>query len=234
MKPKIVIVFFCLLFPALIFAIKTPQVEFGANGSYDGLVKIFRDDAGRLIFMDESLTSPIALNQIGAGNRAHGSLSGLGNDDHRQYLNGSRHGAVHARSFNDHLPAGPDAAGNTTQTSYERADQGVWMRRLTRTLPAGNGYTYTYWGDSETSSQCQSAASNQAGRPKRATNPDPDGAGGQACAGASGDHCDGLVYGDLSAHLTSQKLHTLGSHFLARDLRPGLHFRKDALDVRRG
>ncbi len=73
-----------------------------------------------------------------------------------------------------------DAAGNTTQTSYERADQGVWMRRLTRTLPAGNGYTYTYWGDSETSSQCQSAASNQAGRPKRATNPDPDGAGGQA------------------------------------------------------
>lgn len=73
-----------------------------------------------------------------------------------------------------------DAAGNSTQTSYERADQGVWMRRLTRTLPAGNGYTYTYWVDGEPSSQCPSAASNQAGRLKRATNPDPDGAGGQA------------------------------------------------------
>ena len=134
MKPKIVIVFFCLLFPALIFAIKTPQVEFGANGSYDGLVKIFRDDAGRLIFMDESLTSPIALNQIGAGNRAHGSLSGLGNDDHRQYLNGSRHGAVHARSFNNHLPAGPDAAGNTTIGEHLQDEDIHLSRSLSETI----------------------------------------------------------------------------------------------------
>lgn len=134
MRRTIALFFFALLIPALLFAIKTSQVEFGENGSYDGRVKIYRDDAGLMFFKDESLTSPIALNQIGAGNRAHGNLSGLGNDDHPQYLSGSRHSTIHAGSFNNLLPAGPDHAGNTTIGGHMQDEDIHISRALTETI----------------------------------------------------------------------------------------------------
>ena len=98
----------------LLPALKTSEVEFGREGSYDGRVTISRDETGRMIFKDESLTSPVTLQSMGLGMRNHGDLIGLGADDHTQYLNASRHGSAHSASFNNNLAISPDVMGNTT------------------------------------------------------------------------------------------------------------------------
>jgi len=108
------LVLFVLLAPGMAPALKTNQVEFGKDGAYDGHVTISRDVSGNMVFKDDFLTSPIALATIAHGVRNHGELSGLGSDDHTQYLNTGRHGTVHTAAFNNNLPIGPDVMNNTT------------------------------------------------------------------------------------------------------------------------
>ena len=108
------LVLFVLLAPGMAPALKTNQVEFGKDGTYDGHVTISRDVSGNMVFKDDSLTSPIALATIAHGVRNHGELTGLGSDDHTQYLNTGRHGTVHTAAFNNNLPIGPDVMNNTT------------------------------------------------------------------------------------------------------------------------
>ena len=108
------LVLFVLLAPGMAPALKTNQVEFGKDGAYDGHVIISRDVSGNMVFKDDFLTSPIALATIAHGVRDHGELTGLGSDDHTQYLNTGRHGAVHTAAFNNNLPIGPDVINNTT------------------------------------------------------------------------------------------------------------------------
>jgi RHS repeat-associated protein len=64
-------------------------------------------------------------------------------------------------------------------TAYEPTSSG-YLRRTTRTLPAGNAWTYGYYGATETrDNPCTPAVdpANQAGFLKTRTGPDPDGAG---------------------------------------------------------
>jgi RHS repeat-associated protein len=67
-----------------------------------------------------------------------------------------------------------------TQTTYEAPGSGSYLRRVARTLPAGNQWTTTNYGgtDAPLAAVCGIGASTpQAGSPKRITGPDPDGAG---------------------------------------------------------
>ena len=113
-RKAMLLVLFLLLALRMAPAMKTEQVEFGRDGAYDGHVTISRDVSGNMLFKDDSLTSPISLATIAQGVRNHGELTGLGNDDHTQYLNTSRHSAVHTAAFNNSLPIGPDVMNNTT------------------------------------------------------------------------------------------------------------------------
>lgn len=76
-----------------------------------------------------------------------------------------------------------DPAGQnlTTSSSYENAGAG-YLRKLSKTLPAGNTTTYQYYGDNETvDNPCTTSveAFKQAGMAKGKVEPDPDGAGPQ-------------------------------------------------------
>ena len=66
-------------------------------------------------------------------------------------------------------------------TSYTTETAGTgWGRNLTRTLPAGNTWNYTYWGDTATlpSTICGVASGTiQSGLMRQRLGPDPDGAG---------------------------------------------------------
>jgi RHS repeat-associated protein len=73
----------------------------------------------------------------------------------------------------------PGGLGLTTTTAYEAAGAG-YLRRTSRTLPAGNANTYAYYGATETmDNPCtgQSDPVTQAGLARTETGPDPDGAG---------------------------------------------------------
>jgi YD repeat-containing protein len=75
----------------------------------------------------------------------------------------------------------PSGLALTTQTGYEAAGVG-YNRRVSRTLPAGNSWSYEYYGATETltSPPCGVAAGTpQAGFLKKRVAPDPDGAGSQ-------------------------------------------------------
>lgn len=76
-------------------------------------------------------------------------------------------------------PAAANNAGLTTSYTYETAGTG-WGRTLTRTLPAGNSWTYTYYGDTATltATTCGVASGTiQSGLMRQRLGPDPDGAG---------------------------------------------------------
>ncbi|MEY2472347.1 MAG: hypothetical protein QOK28_1676, partial [Actinomycetota bacterium] len=75
----------------------------------------------------------------------------------------------------------PDGLKLTSSTSYEAPGTG-FLRRTGRTLPAGNSYTYTYYGATETADNpCTTTveAFKQAGEQKLMIEPDPDGSGPQ-------------------------------------------------------
>ena len=57
----------------------------GNGGAYDGSVTITRDSLGRMIFKDSEVPSSVRLGQLQGGSSDHGSLSGLGDNDHPQY-----------------------------------------------------------------------------------------------------------------------------------------------------
>ncbi|MEW2386366.1 PA14 domain-containing protein [Micromonospora sp. NPDC047707] len=76
------------------------------------------------------------------------------------------------------LTVDPDGLRLTSRTTYERAGEG-YLRRTERTLPAGNTWTYAYYGDrEERDNPCTAAVdpANQAGMGKLTT--DPAGADG--------------------------------------------------------
>jgi len=99
---------------ATVSAIKTSLIDIGAEGEYDGRVKIYRDAAANMVFKDDAHTTPITLASLSQGMRDHGDLLGLGNDDHAQYMTSGRHGSQHTSQFNDALITSPDVGNHTT------------------------------------------------------------------------------------------------------------------------
>lgn len=100
------------------FAIKTSNVELGNNGIYDGKVKIERTTDGCLTFEDDLVTTPVNLFTLYSRINTHSELTGLGSDDHSQYLTNSRHLNVHSAVFNDSLIISPDVNNNITLGSH--------------------------------------------------------------------------------------------------------------------
>ncbi len=115
-------------------------------------------------------TSSTEYDTAGGGNRTTNTTYGTSLGTQFAQEVGAQHGLATQTQ---------DAAGNTTQISYEIPSTTTFFRRLTRTLPAVNSYSYTHWGNSVNGSQCGTGSANQAGRPQLATSPDPDGGGPQ-------------------------------------------------------
>ena len=87
---------------------------------------------------------------------------------------GPHHGLVTA------TVADPDVLNLRTTTAYESPGPGSFLRRVAKTLPAGNGWTTEFYGATEgpVASVCGvSAGTPQGGMSQRITGPDPDGAG---------------------------------------------------------
>jgi hypothetical protein len=84
------------------------------------------------------------------------------------------------------VTADPGGLALTTATSYEPAGPGAFHRRTARTLPSGAATTYEHYGPAEVvANPCPGGASaNQAGLPRRATGPDPDGPGPEVARAA--------------------------------------------------
>ena len=95
-------------------AIKTSLIDIGAEGEYDGRVKIYRDGEGNMVFKDDAHSTPVTLSSLSQGMREHGDLLGLGNDDHGQYITSGRHVGQHTAQFNDALLTNPDVGNHTT------------------------------------------------------------------------------------------------------------------------
>lgn len=95
-------------------SIETGRVDIGVGGAYDGTVWITRGTGGSLVFRDQQVGSSVTLQQLKDGINDHGSLSGLGDDDHTQYHNSVRHLQTHSQSFNDDLVISPDVGNNIT------------------------------------------------------------------------------------------------------------------------
>ncbi len=115
MKNRIrgLVVLFAMI-AASVFAIKTSLIDIGAEGEYDGRVKIYRDASGNMVFKDDAHTTAVTLAALSQGMRDHADLLGLGSDDHAQYLTSVRHGSEHDAQFNDALVTSPDAGNHTT------------------------------------------------------------------------------------------------------------------------
>ena len=80
--------------------------------------------------------------------------------------------------------ADPDGLALRTETGYEAPGSG-YLRRTSRTLPAGNTWTYAYYGTDTTATAdnpCTSEVESidQGGALWKRTGPDPDGAGPDA------------------------------------------------------
>lgn len=93
-------------FPNPACAIQTQEVDLGRNGVYDGVVKIERDEHGRLTLRDADMTSPVTLSDLRYNGVAHWLLLGLDGDDHPQYLNAARALAWLATRSTSDLPEG--------------------------------------------------------------------------------------------------------------------------------
>lgn len=79
----------CISSPKPACAIQTQEVDLGRDGVYDGIVRIVRDEHGRMTLCDAE-TSPVTLNDLRYNGVAHWLLLGLDGDDHPQYLNAAR------------------------------------------------------------------------------------------------------------------------------------------------
>lgn len=110
------------------FAVRTAEVELGRDGVYDGQVLLARDPAGRMVFRDAEVTTATALSALLAGAQAHSELTGLGADDHPQYLTESRHADAHSVALNESLAIPTDVNGNTTLGQHT-GDTAIHLRR---------------------------------------------------------------------------------------------------------
>jgi hypothetical protein len=97
-----------------VMAIQTGKVELGRNGSYDGTVWITRNTSGSLVFRDQQVGTSVTLMQLLGWQNDHGSLLGLADDDHVNYLNAARHWQTHTAAYNDELPIPPDVGNHST------------------------------------------------------------------------------------------------------------------------
>ena len=95
-------------------AIQTGKVEIGLGGAYDGTVWITRNTSGSLVFRDQQVGASVTLMQLLGLQNDHGSLLGLADDDHTNYLNGARHWQTHTAAYNDELPIPPDVGNHST------------------------------------------------------------------------------------------------------------------------
>jgi len=103
------------LWPRGAVALKTERVDFKTSGSYSGQTYVTSDGQGEMTFRDARQTTGVTLSTLADnGARDHGALTGLGRDDHAQYLNSARHSPAHGAAFNASLPTPPDIGGNTT------------------------------------------------------------------------------------------------------------------------
>jgi hypothetical protein len=122
-----------LLFPAVLAAIETTDVQFRSGSTNDGLVVISRD-AGSLRFRDQFHNT--TLSQLLSSIGSHAALSGLAADDHPQYLTTARHLLQHNAAFNGDLPISGDLNGNATLGDHV-ADADLHLRRNeTEIIPA--------------------------------------------------------------------------------------------------
>lgn len=119
------------------FALQTNQVEIGRNSNYDGTVKIYRDDAGRMLFLDNEVGTPVPLSALKIGKDVHGDLTGLNADDHPQYLNSTRHASTHNAAFNDALAITLDLGGNATLGDHVQDNQ-IHLKRADAESISGN------------------------------------------------------------------------------------------------
>ena len=73
----------------------------------------------------------------------------------------------------------PNGLALATRFAYETPGSGTFLRPVSRTLPADNATTYSYYGATQTlgSNPCVANTVSQAGLRRLATDPDPDGAG---------------------------------------------------------
>jgi len=118
-------------------AIQTGRVELGLNGAYDGTVYITRSSTGSLVFCDNETGSSVSLQQLLQVRADHGSLAGLGDDDHPQYLNSARHWQAHTAGFDDEMPIPPDVDGNVTLGGHI-GDTNIHIRRNAAETIAGS------------------------------------------------------------------------------------------------
>jgi hypothetical protein len=103
-----------ILFAAPSLAIETEEVSLGIDGNYDATVLIYRDANGGMVFIDNSVASPVTLSELNQGRDTHAQLLGLNADDHPQYFNAARHASAHTAAYNSALAIEPDMAGHTT------------------------------------------------------------------------------------------------------------------------
>ncbi len=102
-----------LVLNQLVFAVDTARVDLREGASNDGEVSIWRDGSGNMMFEDQ-VTTATSLLQLAAQAVDHGTLTGLSDDDHIQYINESRHVALHDSTFNNALSISGDANSNGT------------------------------------------------------------------------------------------------------------------------
>lgn len=99
----------------IVRAVKTDRVEFGLEGAYDDAVYVQRNETGCLLFRDTQVTTPVTLGELSSRSTIadHGTLAGLDEDDHPQYLNTLRHNLAHNMPYNSQLLIPTDVDGNT-------------------------------------------------------------------------------------------------------------------------
>lgn len=119
------------------YCIKTGNVEIGLAGSYDGQVQIGRNQNDEMTFKDKMTSQTVTLTQLTVGKDDHGDLTGLGNDDHPQYHNDSRHTLIHTANFNDALSIGADVNSNVTLGTHT-SDDDIHLNRTLDEIITGS------------------------------------------------------------------------------------------------
>ncbi len=127
-----------LLVAARCAALETTAVELREGPTPDGAVTIARE-SGELLFDDATTEAPVSLQDLLSAVSAHGTLTGLGGDDHPQYQDGARHAAAHDETFNDALAISPDTNGNATVGEHA-ADSVIHLSRTGVESVAGDWF----------------------------------------------------------------------------------------------
>lgn len=138
---------FCVLssaFCASSWGIDTAQVELRVTTStLSSPAFIRRDDSDGMVFKDPFSGGEVRLQDLWDGGGDHGALSGLGDDDHTQYLNSARHSSAHDATFNNAMAISGDADSNATLGAHV-ADTDIHWKRPARSLVVSKDGTGQY------------------------------------------------------------------------------------------